>query len=67
MLTDELTKYLDLTESAFEQARMQNEQLNKPIAKSTKRDHVKHGARADIKLWLKNIIRHIKANYIVQM
>lgn len=36
MLTDELTKYLDLTESAFEQARMQNEQLNKPIAKSTK-------------------------------
>lgn len=40
MLTDELTKYLDLTESAFEQARMQNEQLNKPIAKSTKREMI---------------------------
>ena len=40
MLTDELTKYLDLTESAFEQARMQNEQLNKPIAKSTKRERI---------------------------
>lgn len=37
-LVDNLSKYLNLLKSTFEQAREQNEQLNKPTAKSDKRD-----------------------------
>lgn len=37
-LVDELSKYLNLTKSTFEQARKHNGQLNKPTAKSEKRD-----------------------------
>ncbi len=37
-LVDEISKYLTLTKSTFEQASEQNKQLSKPIAKSDKRD-----------------------------
>ncbi len=40
MLIDELTKYLDLTESTFEQARVQNGQLNSPTSKSIRREAI---------------------------
>lgn len=40
MLIDELTKNLDLTESTFEQARVQNGQLNSPTAKSVRRETI---------------------------
>lgn len=39
-LIDELTKYLDLTISTLVQAREQNGQLNKPTAKSYKRESI---------------------------
>jgi coenzyme F420-reducing hydrogenase beta subunit len=39
-LIDELTKYLDLTKSTFEQARAQNSQLNRPTAKSDRREAI---------------------------
>lgn len=37
-LIDNLTKYLDLTKSTFEQAREQNDQLNRPTTKSDRRE-----------------------------
>ena len=37
-LIDDLSKYLQLTESVFEQARVQNGPLNRPNVKSKKRD-----------------------------
>ena len=40
MLIDELSKYLNLTESIFEQARAQNGQLNSPTARSTRREEI---------------------------
>ncbi|MFR1707992.1 MAG: Coenzyme F420 hydrogenase/dehydrogenase, beta subunit C-terminal domain [Clostridium sp.] len=40
MFIDELKKYLNLTESTFEQARKQNGQLNMPMAKSVRRDAI---------------------------
>ncbi len=40
ILIDELTKYLDLTESTFKQARVQNGQLNSPTAKSERREAI---------------------------
>ena len=39
-LIDELRKYLDLTESTFEQARVQNGQLNSPTPKSLRREAI---------------------------
>lgn len=40
MLIDELAKYLDLKKSTFEQARLQNGRLNRPTAKSDRRQAV---------------------------
>lgn len=40
MLIDELSKYLNLTESIFEQARVQNGQLNSPTARSVRREEI---------------------------
>ena len=40
LLKEELTKYLYLTESTFEQAKVQNEQLNNPMAKSSRREEI---------------------------
>lgn len=38
LLVDEISRYINLTESTFGQAREQNEQLNRPTVKSDKRD-----------------------------
>lgn len=43
-LIGELSKFLDLTESTFEQARKKNRQLNSPIAKSDRREVI-------LKIW----------------
>ena len=40
ILIDELTRYLNLTESTFEQARVQNAQLNSPTVKSLRREAI---------------------------
>ena len=39
-LIDGLKKYLDLTESTFEQARVQNGQLNSPTDRSARREEI---------------------------
>lgn len=39
-LIEELEKYVDLTESSFELAKQQNGQLNRPTAKSNKREEI---------------------------
>ncbi len=43
-LVDEISKFLNLTKSTFEQAREQNGQLNRPTVKSDKRDEI-------LKIW----------------
>ena len=40
LLVDEISRYLNLTESTFEKAREQNGQLNTPTVKSNKRDEI---------------------------
>ena len=64
-LLDELSKYLVLTKSTFKQARDQNGQLNKPTAKSDKRDVIlnawrKGGYKAIAKKYYKDNKWHFR-------
>jgi coenzyme F420-reducing hydrogenase beta subunit len=56
MLIDKLSRYLNLTESTFEQAKMQNGQLNNPTAKSKKREEI-------LTVWRKGGYRAVAGHY----
>ena len=55
-LIDELLKHLDLIESTFEKARVQNGQLNRPTAKSDRREAI-------LKTWREGGYRAVANEY----
>mgnify|MGYP001109992381 CR=1 FL=1 len=56
MLLSELSKYLDLTKSTFEQAREENSQLNRPTSKSCRREKI-------LETWIKGDYKAIADEY----